>query len=655
MRRLISVGLGIIPLLAAIVLLTSGSMLTHAASNLVNNPGFETGNLTGWNCDSTNTVVTTPVHSGTYALQVTPTASTTGQCTQTISVQASTSYTLSAYVDGPYAYLGVTGGNSTWTSSSSYTQLSVTFTTGASTTSISIYVHGWYSQGNIYVDDVVLSGPAGSGTPTPGSTATPTATSTTGPTATPPPPSSGNLVTNPGFETGNLTGWSCDAGTQVVTSPVHSGTHALQLNPTSSLTGQCTQTISVQANTSYTLSAYVQGSYAYLGVNGYSNTWTSSSSYTQLTYPFTTGASTTSVTIYVHGWYSQGSVYVDDVALTGPGGTPPPTPTSTATPTATPTSGPTATPTATPTPCTTCGGGLPKHILTGYWQDFTNGATPMRLSAVNPNYNLIAVAFADADPTRPGGVTFSIDSGLSSALGGYTTANFISDINTLHSQGKKVIISVGGQNGTISVSDSTSATNFANSVYGLMQTYGFDGVDIDLENGINPTYMTSALQQLSAKAGSSLIITLAPQTIDMQSTSSSYFQLALNIKSILTVVNTQYYNSGTMNGCDGKVYAQGTEDFITALACIQLQGGLRPDQIGIGLPASSSAAGGGYVSPAVVNAALDCLATGTNCGSFKPSTTYPTIRGAMTWSINWDASNSYNFANTVGPHLNTLP
>src|SRR5579883_2555154 len=475
----------------------------------------------------------------------------------------------------------------------------------------------------------------------------------------------GNLVTNPGFEAGNLSGWSCDAGDAVVTSPVHSGSYALQMNPSNSTTGQCTQTISVQANTAYTLSAFVDGPYAYLGINGGASNWTSSSSYTQLTVNFTTTASQTSVTIYVHGWYAQASVDVDDVALVGPGGssTPTPTPTTaptrtptpTPTPTRTPTPTPTPTMTPTPTPCTNCGGSLPAHLITGYWQDFTNGATPLRLSAVNSNYTLIAVAFSNADPTTPGAVTFSIDSGLSSALGGYTTANFISDINTLHSQGKKVIISVGGANGTISVSDATSATNFANSVYGLMQQYGFDGVDIDLENGINVTYMTSALQQLSAKAGSSLIITLAPQTIDMQSTGSGYFQLALNIKSILTIVNMQYYNSGTMLGCDGNVYAEGTENFITALACIQLQGGLRPDQVGIGFPASGSAAGGGVVDPSVVNAALYCLATGNNCGTFKPPTTWPGIRGAMTWSINWDASNGNNFSGTVRPHLNTLP
>ena len=47
----------------------------------------------------------------------------------------------------------------------------------------------------------------------------------------------------------------------------------------------------------------------------------------------------------------------------------------------------------------------------------------------------------------------------------------------------------------------------------------------------------------------------------------------------------QYYNSGSMLGCDGKVYSQGSVDFLTALACIQLENGLRPDQVSLGLPA----------------------------------------------------------------------
>jgi chitinase/chitodextrinase len=297
---------------------------------------------------------------------------------------------------------------------------------------------------------------------------------------------------------------------------------------------------------------------------------------------------------------------------------------------------------------------LPTHLLTGYWQNFDNGATDLKLSQVPTSYSIVAVAFADADPAKPGGVTFTLDPTLSSKLGGYTTAAFKADIATLHAQGRKVIISVGGQNGAISLPDATAAGNFATSVYGLMQTYGFDGVDIDLENAPNLTNMTSALNQLSAKAGSSLVLTMAPETLYVQP-GGTYLALIDAVKSLITVVNTQYYNSGAMIGQDGKVYSAGTVDFETALADILLNGHLRADQVGLGLPASPSGAGSGYVAPSVVNNALDCLATGTNCGSYKPTAKYPTIRGAMDWSINWDASNGYNFANTVGGHLGSLP
>jgi Glycosyl hydrolases family 18/Carbohydrate binding domain len=150
-------------------------------------------------------------------------------------------------------------------------------------------------------------------TPTPGKTPTPTPGST--PTPAPTPNPGGNLVTNPGFETGNLSGWTCQSGDTVVTSPVHSGSHALEVAPTSSTTGECDQTISVQANHTYTLTAYVDGPYAYLGVQNGGSNWTSSSSYIPLSVTFTTGASQTSITIYIHGWYAQGNVYADDFTL----------------------------------------------------------------------------------------------------------------------------------------------------------------------------------------------------------------------------------------------------------------------------------------------------------------------------------------------------
>ncbi|MFH9978394.1 chitinase [Streptomyces sp. NPDC017179] len=529
-----------------------------------------------------------------------------------------------------------------------------------------------------------------------------------------------NNAKNAGFESG-LSNWTCSAGSgTTVSSPVHGGSAALKGTPAGLDNAQCTQTVAVKPNSTYTLSAWVQGGYTYLGATGTGttdvSTWTpDSTGWKQLSTSFTTGSSTTSVSVYLHGWYGQAAYYADDVSVFGPdsGGGGDPAPKVPSAPgglavtgttsssvslswnavsgatgyniyrdgskvtavsgspatvtglaaatsysfqvTATNAAGESArSATVTGTTASTGGGGggtLAKHAVTGYWQNFNNGATVQRISDVPSQYDIIAVAFADATATR-GAVSFTLDS---AGLNGYTVDQFKADIKAKQAVGKKVVISVGGETGTVSVSDSASATNFANSVYSLMQTYGFDGVDIDLENGLNATYMTQALRALSGKAGPSLILTMAPQTIDMQSTSAGYFQTALNVKDILTVVNTQYYNSGSMLGCDGKVYSQGSVDFLTALACIQLESGLAPSQVGLGVPASTRGAGSGYVSPTVVNNALDCLAKGTNCGSFKPSKTYPALRGAMTWSTNWDATAGNAWSNTVGPHVHALP
>ncbi|WP_420037435.1 chitinase [Streptomyces sp. cg28] len=529
-----------------------------------------------------------------------------------------------------------------------------------------------------------------------------------------------NVAKNAGFES-DLSNWTCTAGSgATVSSPVHGGAKALKATPAGQDTAQCSQTVAVKANSTYTLSSWVQGSYVYLGASGTGttdvSTWTpGASSWQQLTTSFKTGANTTSVTIYTHGWYGQGAYYVDDVNVFGPdggGGTDPVqvpgtpsglaagattsstvdlswSPVSGATGynvyrggtkiasttgasatvtglsadtsysfqvSATNAAGESAKSTAVSARTAATGGGnpgggtVPKHALTGYWQNFNNGATVQKLRDVSSQYDIIAVSFADAT-TTPGQITFNLDP----AVGYASAADFKADIAAKHTAGKSVILSVGGEKGSISVNSDASATAFANSAYALMQEYGFDGVDIDLENGLNSTYMTKALRALAAKAGSKFVLTMAPQTIDMQSTSGEYFKTALNVKDILTVVNMQYYNSGSMLGCDGKVYSQGSVDFLTALACIQLEGGLDPSQVGLGVPASTRGAGSGYVDPSVVNNALDCLARGTGCGSFKPGKTYPGLRGAMTWSTNWDATAGSAWSNSVGPKVHSLP
>ncbi|MFH9348880.1 glycosyl hydrolase family 18 protein [Kitasatospora sp. NPDC017646] len=127
-------------------------------------------------------------------------------------------------------------------------------------------------------------------------------------------PSTG--LVNGGLETGSLAPWTCQSGGSAVSTPVHSGSYALQAAASASQTGECSQTVTLKPNTSYTLSGWVQGNYAYLGVSGgaTASTWTNSSGWARLSVPFTTGASGT-VTVYLHGWYGQGSVYGDDFSI----------------------------------------------------------------------------------------------------------------------------------------------------------------------------------------------------------------------------------------------------------------------------------------------------------------------------------------------------
>jgi hypothetical protein len=108
------------------------------------------------------------VHSGSAALAGAASAGDDAQCTQTVSVQPSSAYTLTGWVQGSYVFLGDTGTGTSdtdaWTASASgWQQLSTSFTTGASTTSVTVYVHGWYGEGTYYADDLSLAGAAGSG------------------------------------------------------------------------------------------------------------------------------------------------------------------------------------------------------------------------------------------------------------------------------------------------------------------------------------------------------------------------------------------------------------------------------------------------------------------------------------------------------------
>jgi hypothetical protein len=156
--------------------------------------------------------------------------------------------------------------------------------------------------------------------PTPSKTVSPTPTRSVSPTPTPTGTGGGGSgLVNGGFETGSLSPWTCSGGTgSVVSSPVHSGTHALKAAATASDNATCSQTVKLAASHTYTLSAYVEGNYAFIGTTGAASdvsTWTASApGWTKLSVTFTTGSSG-SAQIWAHGWYGTGTIYVDDVTV----------------------------------------------------------------------------------------------------------------------------------------------------------------------------------------------------------------------------------------------------------------------------------------------------------------------------------------------------
>ncbi|MGW4526695.1 chitinase [Amycolatopsis sp. NPDC004378] len=580
--------------LAAVVLALSGLVAgTPAqAANLLANPGFEAGSLSGWTCANATTV-STPVHGGSYALAGTPVGADYAQCSQTVSVQPNTTYTVSAWVRGNPVYLGITGGASTWSGNSGvYNQLSLTFTTG-SQTSAQLYLHGWYGAGTYYADDVVLDGPGGSTPGTPGAPGT---------------PATGGVTTNSialtwGASAGTVTGYRVYEGSTVVATT--SGTSA-----TVSGLGACT-------THSYAVAAY----------NG-------------------AGESPKS-----------------------------------------------ATTSATTTGCVDTG--LPKHALIGYQHaSFANGSGYIRMADVPAAWDIIDLAFGEPTSVTSGDIRFNRCS-ATECPNVESDADFVAAIKAKQAQGKKVLISIGGQNGQVQLTTTAARDKFVSSVSAIIDKWGLDGLDVDFEGHSlslnagdndfrNPTTpvivnLISALKSLKAKYGSGFVLTMAPETFFVQvgyqfyggtsagdARTGAYLPVIHALRDSLTVLHVQDYNSGPVMGLDNQYHTMGGADFHIAMTDMLKAGftvantgqffpGLRPDQIAIGLPAAVSA-GNGYTSPADVQTAVNCLVKGSGCGSYTlRGGTSSALRGLMTWSINWDRYYNWEFQNSHEPFLNSLP
>jgi chitinase len=584
----------LVTLLTAAALAASGlTALTSAAraadADLARNGGFESA-LDGWTCTA-GTTVTSPVHSGTTALKATPAGADNARCAQTVSVRPDSQYTLSGYVQGTYVYLGASGTGttdvSTWAQSApAWQQLTTTFRTGPSTTKVTVYTHGWYGTGAYHADDLSLTGPGGE-------------------TGQPP-------AAPGGLKTGSVT----SSGVALSWSPVPGATgYAVYRDGTkvSTVTGTSTTVTGLTPSTAY--------SFQVSAVND-------------------AGESARSATV-------------------------------TATTAQRPDDGGSA--------------DLPAHALVGYLHaSFANGSGYTRMADVPDSWDVIDLAFGEPTSVTSGDIRFE-RCPVAECPNVESDAEFKAAIKAKQAAGKKVLISIGGQNGQVQLTTAAARDKFVSSVSAIIDEYGLDGLDIDFEghslslnaddtdfkNPKTPVVVNliSAVKTLKAKYGADFVLTMAPETFFVQlghqyygtgkwggqdPRAGAYLPVIHALRDDLTLLHVQDYNSGPIMGLDNQYHSMGGADFHIAMTDMLLTGfpvagdasnvfpPLRPDQVAIGMPASTNA-GNGHVSPAEVTKTLNCLTKKTDCGSYATHGTWPALRGLMTWSINWDRYSNWEF------------
>ncbi len=339
--------------------------------------------------------------------------------------------------------------------------------------------------------------------------------------------------------------------------------------------------------------------------------------------------------------------------------------------------------------------GLPARILNGYWHNFQNGSGLIPLRDVSPAWDVINISFAEPKiSSTDGDIGFELSSDFDAI--GYTASEFKSDVQLLQSQGKKIIISIGGAEGQVRLNSISARDKFINSMISIIEEYGFDGMDIDFEGNslsfelgdtdfTNPTTPVivntiDAVRSVCNHFGNDFILTMAPETFFVQlgyqfyggissgadRRAGAYLPLIHALRDKLTFLQVQYYNSGPITALDDQFYSMGNSDFYVSLVDMLLKGfpitkdsskffpALRPDQVLIGVPATVNA-GNGHTGSNGVITALDYLINNNSFGGqYQLSQTYPNLRGVMSWSINWDAFENRQFSNAVRAYLDGI-
>jgi len=331
------------------------------------------------------------------------------------------------------------------------------------------------------------------------------------------------------------------------------------------------------------------------------------------------------------------------------------------------------------------------HELVGFWHNWNDSNAPyIQLDSIDNRYTYITVAFSVPTSATDMNMLFTPEY--------LNTTQFISKMRTLQNRGKKVLLSIGGAYSYFDLSSESNKNAFINTLSNLMQTYGFDGLDIDIEHGncilitggtiATPSNQSQinlidAIRQIMASYRSNfsrkMILTVSPETAYVQGGQSGfgniwggYLPILHALRDSIDILQVQLYNSGTMYGLDGNIYSQGTADFVVAMTEAVIMGfntnggffqGFPANKVTVGLPASPNAAGGGYIDSSALYSAVNYLiGKGTRSGNYImiQSSGYPNLLGMMTWSINWDAvllnGSTYQYANSYANiFIGTLP
>lgn len=329
------------------------------------------------------------------------------------------------------------------------------------------------------------------------------------------------------------------------------------------------------------------------------------------------------------------------------------------------------------------------RVISGYWHNFDNGSGVIPIADVSDAFDAINVSFAEPTGNAPGDIGFVLDPAFDEQA-------FRDGIAAKQAAGKKVIISIGGALGQVQLETAEARTNFVNSMIAIIDEYGFDGLDVDFEghslylnqgdddfrNPTTPviTNLIGALQDLTSHYGNDFMLTMAPETFFVQlgysfyggtcsgcdRRAGAYLPVIYAMRDELNWLQVQNYNSGPITGLDDQYHTMGVADFHVAMVDMLLTGftvagtgdffpPLREDQVLLGLPANGNA-GGGFTSVSEVHSALNCLIKLQGCGTYQPhtSTGWSNLRGLMTWSINWDKFNNFEFSTEHREYLDAL-